>query len=433
MSEFSIFSYLDPALVSTESSTVRASKTPAFWPSGASAERIDKSLFPIFGTCQRKEVYRMIGWPMSAGSTSAESAWKWVVGRAVEEKLTDLTKVQSSKTGLEHIFIANGVRLYISEFYLPIEIDLIVRDPKTNKGWVIECKTYDGYYKEKQIEKEKKPSEENLIQACIYIWETQNGAKLKSLIKESLAEKVLLDKKQEESLGTGKIFTHRNRCEADLEKLELLNDGPLGCKLVYISRGALTRTEFDIEIMQDMDGFHYPMVNGMPYKLFTIESIYDRFRTGQNYWFRMRQEAVERLSKKGVNPPDSVQLVLNRGDISASQTTTRELSKEEWSAEKSYYDQLEAEVRSLPEEFFPAPEYEWSYSKDRVEELYKAKSLSKKAYENFTKTGERVGDWHCSFCPYAKMGCVAKQRPELNYIAYDFANIPEDLEVSIGY
>jgi hypothetical protein len=424
MSSFSIFSYLDPAVIADEtSSTPRASYTPAMWPSEASAVRIDKSMFPIFGTCMRKCLYRMIGWTKSV-ETDASGPWKWILGRAVEEKLTDLAQFQSEKAGIEHIYVANGVRLFIRDFYLPVEIDLIVKDPKTNRGWVVECKSYSGYYAEKEIEKESKPKVENLIQTCIYLIETKTGALLKELIKSSLAEREALDAKSK---------FHRNRCEANLEMVEALDDGPLGCKLVYINRGTLERTEFDIEIMEDYDGFHYPVVNGIPYKIFTIESIYDRFRTGQNYWFRMRQEAVDRLSAKGIEAPATLNLILSRSDIVGSQTESRELTKEQLEAEKVYYDLLEKEVRALPEEFFPKPEYEWSYSPKRVEELFAASLIPKTKYGEYKK-GKivRLGDWQCAYCVYAKMGCIAKQRPDLAFLSYDLANISEDSEVSIG-
>lgn len=433
MSQFKLFDYLDKSIIDDESSTSRASKTPAVWPSEASAVRVDKSLFPIFGACQRKQIYRMIGWPRKQ-ETQAESPWKWIIGRAVEDKLTDLARYQSATAGIENIYVANGVRLFIKDFYLPVEMDVIVRDPETSRGWVIECKTYDGYYAEKQIEKEERPKEENLIQACIYLLETQTGAKLKQLIKGSIAERAKLDAINEEKLACGeKVFEHRNRCEANLEMVEKLDDGPLGCKLVYIARGSLTRTEFDIEIMEDYDGFHYPVVNGMPYKIFTVESIYERFRTTQNYWFRMRQEGVDRLAERGILPPDTMRLVLSRDDVAASQTEDRHLSGAEWADEKNYLEQLEIAVRALPEEFFPRPEYEWSYSPERVEELFKGAVIGKTKHKEY-KDGKinRLGDWQCSYCPFAATGCIAKQRPELAYQVYDFANLSESTEVTIG-
>ena len=429
MSYFSVFKYLDKSIIDDESSVARASRTPAVWPSEASAVRVDKTYFNIIGTCMRKQVYRMIGWQRVI-EAEAGGPWTWVVGRAVEDKLTDLARYQSQSAGIDDIYLANGVRLFISELYLPLEMDVIVEDPETKRAWILECKTYAGYYAERQIEKDRKPKDENLIQACLYLLETQTGKKLKDLIRKSMAERAVLD-------ASGR--THRNRCEANLERLETVDDGPVGCKLVYINRGTLARTEMDIEIYEDADGYHYPMVDGVPYKLFTIESIYERFRTAQNYWFRMRQEAVDRLAKKGIKPPPTVKLILSRDDISESYVDALPLSDVDQAMENKYYQLLEDEVRSLPEEFFPPPEYEWSYSPERIAELAEGKIISAtkmKDYKSKTKKGEfvRMGDWQCNprYCAYAKAGCIAKQKPDLAYQAYDFAQMDEETEVKIG-
>jgi len=339
----------------------------------------------------RKSLYRQIGWPKRVEGQAA-GPWKWIVGRAIEDKLTELAKYQSTAAGIENIYVANGVRLYVPELYLPIEIDIIVKDPETNRGWVVESKSYsDSYPAMKQIEKDRRPKDENLIQTCIYLLETQTGKRLKELIHKSLEERTVLD-------GVGR--PHRNRCEANLEMLDQMDDGPVGCKLVYIGRGSLARTEMDIEIYESADGFHYPMVDGVPYQLFTIESIYERFRTAQNYWFRMRQEAVDRLEKKGIVPPPTINLILNRGDISAPFTETRSITVEDQAAEDKYYQLLEDEVRNLPDSFMPPPEYEWSYSPERVEELGKAGIIGKTKladYKAKTKKGTPVllGDWQC--------------------------------------
>jgi hypothetical protein len=423
MSSFRLFDALDIAIIGDESSVSRASKSPAAWPSEASAVRTDRTFFPIYGTCMRKAFYRMIGWPKQEDVT-AESPWKWVIGRAVEDKLTDLCALATAGDHKESLYVANGVKHYVRDLYLSIEMDVIVRDPKTNKGWILECKSYDGYFAEKQIESELKPKEENLIQVCIYLHEMQNGKKLKHVIRESINDRLKLD-----ALGK----EHRNRCESNLEMLDKVDDGPLGAKLVYISRGECNRTEFDIEIMQDVDGFHYPMVNGIPYKLFTIESIYDRFRTMQTYWFRARGAAYDQLESEGYLPPPTMNLLMNRGDIPADMTVHRELSRDEWAAETAYYERLERTVRQLPEAYFPGPEFEYAYTPERIRELGEAKVIGKTKFKEW-QDGKiaRLGDWQCSYCPFAATGCVAKQRPDLAYQLYDISNLPEDVEVVLG-
>jgi hypothetical protein len=422
---FKLFDYLDPAIIGNESSEVRASKSPAAWPSEASAVRTDRSFFPIYGTCMRKAFYRMIGWPKQEEIT-ADSPWKWVIGRAVEDKLTDLCVIAGNNVGDGHesLYVANGVKHYIRDLYLSIEMDVIARDPKTNRGWVIECKSYDGYFAEQQIEKQLKPKEENLIQLVIYLHSMKNGKNLKKVILDSLEDRRKLD-------GLGK--EHRNRTEANLDVLNVMDDGPIGAKLVYISRGECNRTEFDIEIMQDVDGFHYPVINGIPSKIFTVESVFERFHTLQNYWFRARQAAYDVLESQGIVPPLTMNLLMSRGDVPADMTVRRDLTKDEWAAEKRYYEKLENAVRMLPDSYFPPPEYEWSYSNDRVRELGTAKVIGKTKFADWN-AGKitRLGDWQCDYCPFAMSGCVAKQRPDLAYQLYDISNLPEDVEVTIS-
>ena len=424
MSEFNLFSHLDPTIISDESmSFARASRSPAAWPSEASALRTDPSYFSIYGTCMRKAFLRMIAWAKME-EQAADGPWKWVIGRAVEDKVTDLCALATAGENHDSLYVANGVKHYIRDLYLSIEMDIVVRDPKTNKGWIIECKSYDGYFAEKQIESEMKPKEENLIQVAIYLWTAKTGAGLKKIIRQSLKDRVKLD-----ALGK----EHRNRCEANVEILDKMDDGPLGAKLVYVSRGECNRTEFNIEIFQDADGFHYPMVNGIPYRIFTVESIYDRFQTLQNYWFRARQAAYDILEQKGILPPPTLTLLMNRGDVPPDMTVSRDLSGLEWQMEKEYYQQLEQTVRELPEDYFPKPEYEFAYSSERIKKLGAAKIIGKTKMKEWTDGKiSRLGDWQCRFCPFAATGCVARQRPDLAYQLYDISNLPDNVEVQIG-
>ncbi len=233
MSDFKLFDYLDPALVSQETKDARSSQVPAVWPSEASAERIDKTAQKIVGKCMRQAYLRMIGRPVS-NKVDAIGAWKWVTGRMMETKIVDLAKGTKPS-----IYVADGVRFYVPEFYLPLELDLVVMDPVTKRGWISECKTYDGYYAEKEIENIGMPKLENLMQDCIYLLEAPTGAKMKEIIKASLEERAKLDQAGAK---------HRNRIEANLKALEEMSDGPMGAKLVYVSRGKCNRTEFDISI-----------------------------------------------------------------------------------------------------------------------------------------------------------------------------------------
>ena len=138
MNNFKVLDLIDAALISQESKEPRASRTPSIWPSEASADRIDKTEGNIVGACHRKTFGRMVGWPIT--NQDAVSSWRWITGRAIESHLTSLATATKPA-----IYIASGVRHYVKDIYLSFELDLVVKDPSTNKGWIIECKTIYGY------------------------------------------------------------------------------------------------------------------------------------------------------------------------------------------------------------------------------------------------------------------------------------------------
>jgi hypothetical protein len=407
MGAFKLFDYLDPALVAQESRDPRPSQVPAVWPSEASAERIDKTVQKIVGKCMRQAYLRMIGRPVS-NNVDAIGAWKWVTGRLMETQIVDLAKISKPS-----IYVANGVRFYVPEFYLPLELDLVVMDPDTKRGWISECKTYDGYYAEKEIESIGMPKLENLMQDCIYLLEAPTGAKMKEIIKASVIERDKLN---------AQGASHRNRIDANMEMLDQMSDGPMGAKLVYISRGKCNRTEFDISIAEDFDGSHYPVVNGQMYKIFTVESVYARYRQLQQYWFAARAEAVTRLNSRGIIPPPTLKLVLYPGETS-QRDMVRDLTPEERKAEATYLDQVAKETWSLGDEFLPPAEYEWAYTPEKIEKLIQISAISKKSYTDYKKKGTKIGDWQCLYCAH-KQFCVPKQNPNWTYQVYDLDQVP---------
>src|ERR1035441_7255669 len=121
MSEFNLMSYLDPAIISDESmSFARASRPPAARAYGALALRTDPSYFSLYGTCMRKAFLRMIAWAKME-EQAADGPWKWIIGRAVEAKVTDLCALASlskevtdghgdKKIVHESLYVANGVK-----------------------------------------------------------------------------------------------------------------------------------------------------------------------------------------------------------------------------------------------------------------------------------------------------------------------------------
>jgi hypothetical protein len=447
LSEFKLIDFVDAAIISQENKEPRASRIPAVWPSEASALRIDKTEGNIVGACHRKSFGRMVGWPIS-NKADAVSSWRFVTGRSVETHLTTLTMASKPP-----IYAASGVRHFVKDIYLPFELDLVVKDPSTNTGWIVECKTIYGYMANKQIIDEGKPKLENLMQAVLYLLEIKTGSKLKEIIKAGWAERQSIEAA---AIAAG-LEPKLGRNRIDISNLEFVNeisDGQVGAKLVYISRDECARKEFDITIQEDFDGSLYPAVDGMMWRVFTVESIYERFKTLQNYWYQARREAVARLAAKGIHPPPHLKLVLGPEDktnpkemlpnaeaerrLEAKGVTPpptlrlvrgpgQEASKEEGltqeqkAAEYDYLDKLERETASLPVEFWPPAEYQWAYPPDKIELLYQRGLIGKKRYEDWKKKkagADRIGDWQCLYCPFKKM-CVPKQNPAWSYQLYD--------------
>jgi hypothetical protein len=152
-----------------------------------------------------------------------------------------------------------------------------------------------------QIIKEGKPKLENIMQICLYLLEIKNGKKLKEIIKAGVEEKI-------KTGGT------RNRIDANMELVDSIDDGCVGAKLVYVTRDTCDRKEFDITIEEDFDGSSYPCIDGMMWKIFTVESIYERYKTLQKFWYVARNEAVRRLAAKGIHPPPHMKLILGPED-----------------------------------------------------------------------------------------------------------------------
>jgi hypothetical protein len=256
----------------------------------------------------------------------------------------------------------------------------------------------------KEIEINGQPKISNLMQVCLYLNEFKTGAKLKEVIAESIIQK---------NLGVD----IRNRIEVDEVNLAKLSDGPLQAKLIYISRDECLRKEFDISIKEDFDGNHYPCVNGIMYRMFSIESMYSRYKILQSYWFAARSAAVDKLAKKGTHKPSTLNLVLNPGDPIDTKAVTEE--------EENYLKLLEAEVRNLPDTYWPPAEYEWSYSSEKIERLYSIGEIGKAKYTDYKKKKlgkDRIGSWNCAYCSYKKI-CIPKQGTGAFGFQFDIDNL----------
>lgn len=387
---FEVFEALDKAVTSNESRVTKTPRIPSVWPSNASAVRLDEAEAKIVGSCARASYFRMGGFEPTRYPDVGIS-WTWVIGRKVEEHATYLLK-QSN------LLIASGVRTLVRDIYLPLELDATILDPTTNRGIIGECKSYVGYDKQKEITKEGKPQLTNLMQVLIYLNEISTGAKLKTLIAEGLAE---------QAKPGGDV---RNRIEVIQANLDKLDDGPMTAKLLYITRDYCERTEFDIGIATDFDGSRYPTVNGHIWKVFTIESMYERYRELQDYWFAARNEAYRRLEAKNVRKPESLNLILKRGD---EPPTYDDKTKEQITEEEAYLDKLGAEFRRLPMSYWPPAEYEWAYPSEKIEHLFSLGLIKKTNYEKWKKDKKneiRLGDKACGWCNHGGL-CIPTQSP----------------------
>jgi hypothetical protein len=261
------------------------------------------------------------------------------------------------------------------------------------------------------------------MQVCTYLNEFPTGRALKDAIRECLAEQAKLNDKLEKltreleaekaesspdkekverltaSIKAIEAVAYRYRIEVDEKNLERLDDGPLVGKLAYQSRDECQTREFNIEIYADpTDSKHYPLIDNEPYRWFSIEGIYARWRQLKERYEVVLVEAVKRLAERGVTDPGE--------DAPKEQVD-------------DYWNEVGIMMRSLPEEFLPPAEYEWSYSKEKIEKCFSAGFISKTAYNRWKKNAsgqERVGAWQCNFCDFAKK-CLPMQYPELAYLA----------------
>ena len=133
------------------------------------------------------------------------------------------------------------------------------------------------------------------MQSTIYLNEFSTGEILKEIIHESCRRKQAArdemqvwdhDQASWQFQKAKKEF-ERNRIEVDFDAMELCSDGPVGVKMTYETRDDCRAREFEIGLFEDeLDGLHYPMIDGIPQKLFTVESVYERFRALQGYHSR---------------------------------------------------------------------------------------------------------------------------------------------------
>jgi hypothetical protein len=386
-----LFQYIDEALLRAEKRVEYAASEPRVWPSEASAVSLDTREAPIVGKCHRASFFRLTGEPITYPS-NAKAARRFRMGRACEDDITRLAKDAG-------IHVANGVRCFVPSLILPFELDLVVLNPETNQGVIVENKSNYGYFAKKDMEAGK-PKIAAIMQACMYLMEVPDGATLKQLIRNGYEERQRLD-------AEGK--PHRNRIEVTLGNLEKMDDGPIAAKLAYESRDECDTWEFNVSVHFDEEnGTYYPAINSEPWKIFTLESIYERYRILQDYWYRAREEGRRRLVADGIfPPPDGCDPEQRR----------------EWD------ELIAAEVRQLDPSWWPPAEFEFRYSPEKIDFLAAEGLITKRRYSDYLKRvagKETIGSWNCQFCSY-RTRCVSIEYPELRSMALD---LMQDEEVA---
>ena len=422
---FNVFQYIDPVLVAEEGFTARVARKASVRPSEASAVMFDQSEGPIQGACHRMVYLRQIGTPKEAQITP-EKAMQFRTGKAIEEDLSGL----SQKAG---ILVAAGVRVAVPNMNGTLEIDAILLDPETGQGIIIDCKTVSGWGGNKKI-KEGKPKITAVMQEIVYLNEFPTGTHLKNAILEAyntrkqfedrqnelteLLRSEVSDKQKNEWSKEFKSNLNKlrwNRVHVDWSNFEAMSDGPVAGMLIYISRDSDTRRQFDIGIATDpLDGYHYPVIDGIEARLFTVESIYERYNLLQAYYQRAFDEGVRLLELQGVQmPPDDAPY----SDIAR------------------YWDLLGAEMQNLPISFLPPAEYEWKYSPAKIEDLFAKGLLPKTVYDGWKMVASgrnrkprpvpTVGAWQCNYCDY-RARCIALQDPAYANMAQELMTLSDD-------
>jgi hypothetical protein len=303
-----------------------------------------------------------------------------------------------------NICVASGVKVWVEDVKLAFELDGVLLDKDTQQGLIAEIKSFDGYFASKRIVKEGKPKLEHMLQLVVYLNELRTGARMKDAIE--ICAKEARDNPEAAA-------RHRNRIQVYQPQLDLMGNGELGGKLLYVDRTGRNRREFDIGIYMDTDGLHYPSVDGIPWKVFTIENIYQRYKTLQDAWQRAIDEAERRLMLRGVQPP--LLVADNEGNLD-------EASKK---AGADFWEAVRLEIAELPAGYMPPAEYQYKYTAEKVEDLKGKGLITDKKYKEWEAKHKIIGAWQCRYCRY-KAPCVAMEYPELRYLMLN--TIPEEDE-----
>lgn len=210
----------------TRKKEVPLSRGHHYYPSEASIKYTDTNgLVRVSGKCLRQCFYRFTV-PDQKEGIDPFGMWVMMMGQAAE----DVLREQIKQMGL---WIDNSVRFYDEEHNISGEIDLVIRDPETDKLIILECKTAWGYNAFKELCGSKgvigKPKDSHLLQLMIYL----------------------------------------DLCE----KKGIADQG----KLIYLARDSGKKAEFDVVLIADGEDKRAKINGRIDYR-FTLQDIYNRYK-----------------------------------------------------------------------------------------------------------------------------------------------------------
>jgi hypothetical protein len=404
---FDLFSHLNKALVQLEKRNDYTSKSARIWPSESSAVLFEPQATRVIGGCHRKVFYRLTG-EKTTSQMDAVGGRRVRTGKAIEEDTT----FQAMEAGLH---IASGVRMYVPKIDLAFELDLVVIDPSSGQPVICENKTIYGYTATRDIlgnaHHKGKPKLEHVLQTLIYINEIRSGGHLKQVIEAALQDRP---------------GNKRNRVKVSEDNLALIkDDAQIYGKICYETRDTCQTCEFNVEIYEDFDGLHYPQVNGDIWKIFTVESIYERFEIIQGFFNKAQSEAIRILQERNIVRQASLPQDASEDAVIA------------WKQqEEAFWEQVGEEMRRLPLTYLPPADYEYRYDDQKIEDLYSKGLIAQTKYKEWKtwKNGKRrkqgtpiIGDWQCRYCNF-KLQCIPLQCPDLASMCADMMVEDEDTD-----
>lgn len=255
------------------------------YPSEASVKWTDAhGIERAAGACLRKVYYRLTD-GVKATPPDAYTEWIFALGKAVEEILVEQWKEMG-------IWVANNVKFFDETRNISGEIDVLIKDPETSEIIPVECKSFAGYQATKGIIGNKstqgRPKTSQMLQTLVY--------------------------------------------------LDICKDTIPYAKMIYYARDSGYRTQYDIALAE-VDGGHYPTINGVIDYRFTIEDMFRRYEEVQSF---------------------------------------------------------------IDNRILPPRDYALSYDATTVEQRKAIGEVSDSAYKNWKRNKQKypIGDWQCRYCQF---------------------------------